>query len=76
MTITTKHNPGDTVYYMSDNKIIEDKIVALHSIKYNYHHNPPIQIIRYVTDRISEILEDKLFESKADIISHLLGTEL
>jgi hypothetical protein len=76
MTIITKYEIGDTVYYMSNNKIVEDTIKGLDTIKHNYNHTPPMLIIRYVTKRGSELAEQLLFESKAALISHLSGTEL
>jgi hypothetical protein len=76
MTIVTKYEIGDTVYFMNNNRIVKDTVKGLDHITYNYNHTPPTMVIRYLTNGDYKLHEDLLFESKAAIISHLSGTEL
>jgi hypothetical protein len=74
MTFTTKYNPDDKVYFMSQNKMKDgtiQKIVRIETIDQGSGYTT-----HYMLLNGSVIAEELLFSSKIDIISHLTGVDL
>lgn len=76
MTFETKYNPGDKVWYMSNNSIRDTTVEFIKSITEAGSSIPSSYKVVYKLKGGSEASQDLLFESKAHLISHLSGTEL
>ncbi len=70
MTVTTKFNKGDVVWYMLNNKPLERKIVGIRIHPKFYDNDVDIYYTFNSTDQRG-VSEEKLFKTKQELINNL-----
>lgn len=76
MIIKTIYNPGDRVYYMSQNEIQSTIIDGLSKITFSSGNPTKAEAVVYRCANGTEIKESLLFDTKLALISSLTGIEL
>lgn len=75
MTIETKYNPGDTVWFMSNNKIVQSSIKKLSmSFIYSLEVSWELELEEegsFIHNMPASRTEDKLFSTKQELIDSL-----
>ena len=68
MEISTKYNLNDTVWVVSDNKVIQ-KLVTMYKIKVDNTHN--VKVTYQLNHVDIDVDESKLFASKEELLKSL-----
>ena len=71
MIINTKYSIGDTVYSMSDNKVICEHITSIITETVKDHKDNHETDIRYRTNNSRVIKEDRVFSTKEELLKSL-----
>ena len=71
MTINTKYNIGDSIYSMRDNKVYIEQLTGILTDTQIDHKGNRVTEIRYKTNSGRIIKEDKVFNSKEELLATL-----